>query len=164
VINADLALILHFGGRHDEAIRQCHATLELEPSFAYARFVLGLACLSAMRPAEGVKACAAAVELSRRSSLMLAALGFALGTAGERDSAREILGELAGRFPGPFVPHLRFALVHAGLRDREAALGALERAVEARSRFAVFLGVWPAFAGLRGDPRFDRLLERVGAG
>jgi DNA-binding winged helix-turn-helix (wHTH) protein/tetratricopeptide (TPR) repeat protein len=164
VINADLALVLHFGGRHEEAIRQCHRTLDLEPSFAYAHFALGLACVSAGRAADGVNACRAAVDLSQRSSLTLAALGSALAAAGDPGSARRILAELESRFPGPYVPRVRLALVHAALGDREAALRALEQAVEDRSRFVAFLGVWPAFAPIRREPRYERLLEGIGLG
>lgn len=162
VINADVALIFHFAGRHDEAIRQCQRTLELEPSFAYARYVHGLASVSAGRAADGIDACRAAVELSQRSSLTLSALGWAYGAAGEADSARKILAELEERFRRPHVPHARVALVHVGLGDVKKALDSLEHAAEERSRFVVFLGVWPAFARLRGEPRFEKLLTRIG--
>jgi DNA-binding winged helix-turn-helix (wHTH) protein/Tfp pilus assembly protein PilF len=164
VINADLALVLHFAERHEEAVRQCHRTLELEPGFAYAHFVLGLASASAGRAADAVRACRTAADLSQRSSLTLAALGSALAAAGDTGSARSILAELGTRFPAPRAPHVRLALVHAGLNDREAALVALEQAVEDRSRFVPFLGVWPAFAMLGSEPRFERLLERIGLG
>ena len=50
------------------------------------------------------------------------------------------------------------------LGDVEKALDALERGAEERSRFVVFAGVWPAFEVLRGEPRFARLLARMGLG
>jgi hypothetical protein len=56
----------------------------------------------------------------------------------------------------------RLALVHAGLGDNGRALEFLERAGEERSPRLVFLGVEPAFDGLREDPRFAALRRKLG--
>ncbi|MEM9597592.1 MAG: hypothetical protein AAGD06_25215 [Acidobacteriota bacterium] len=48
-----------------------------------------------------------------------------------------------------------------GLGDTEGALDELDLAIEDRSRFAVLLGVWPAFDPLRGNPRFPDLFRRL---
>ena len=53
------------------------------------------------------------------------------------------------------------ALVLAALGEHEATLDALRQACDEHARFAIFLGVWPVFDGLRGDPRFAALLRRI---
>jgi hypothetical protein len=54
------------------------------------------------------------------------------------------------------------ALVCAGLNETDAALTWLERAVEERSGSARYLKIDPRLAGLRDEPRYRKLMERVG--
>lgn len=54
------------------------------------------------------------------------------------------------------------ALIYAGLKDNDAALTWLGRAVDERSGSVRYLKVDPRLAGLRQDPRYRRLMERVG--
>jgi hypothetical protein len=52
--------------------------------------------------------------------------------------------------------------VHIGLGDTDRAFEWLQKAIEARDWQMGMLKVEPAFDGLRSDPRFAALLERVG--
>ena len=54
------------------------------------------------------------------------------------------------------------ALICAGLKDTDAALTWLERAVDERSGSVRYLKIDPRLAGLRHEPRFRELMERVG--
>ena len=60
--------------------------------------------------------------------------------------------------PSPF----RLAYVHLGLGDTDVAFEWFEKSVEARDWQLGMLKVEPAFDGLRSNPRFAALLERVG--
>lgn len=163
VINVDLGLILHFGRRHAEAAEQLRETLELEPDFPYAHFVSSLTLGGLGDHAGAVTAAQRAVALTgEENTAMLAILGRAWALAGDRTQAREVLAELARRRAGGFVPASRLALVEAALGDDEAAVASLEEAGEERSRFAVFIAVWSVFDTLRDEPRFQRLLTRLG--
>ena len=62
------------------------------------------------------------------------------------------------RDPSPF----RIAMVHIGLGDTDRAFEWLQKALEARDWQMSMLKVEPAFDGLRADPRFAALVERVG--
>ena len=59
------------------------------------------------------------------------------------------------------VPSYYFALVHAGLGDRDQALRWLERAYEERSTVVAYLLIDPRLAPLRDDPRFLALARRL---
>jgi len=52
--------------------------------------------------------------------------------------------------------------VHAALGDRDSAFALLEKGIEERDVWMVWLKVEPRFDPLRGDERFRGLLRRVG--
>lgn len=162
VINADHGLVLYFARRHEEAIAQFQRTLELDPRFAYARFGLALAYAATGRGEDAVREAEQAVEYSGGSSVNQAALGYALGVAGRGEEARRVLAGLEERARRSPVQAGAFGLVHLGVGDRDRALDSLRRAYEERSRFVVFLQVWPIYDPLRGDPRFAALVRDVG--
>ncbi len=162
VINSDLGLILYFARKHEEAVDQFGRTLELDPEFAYARFGLGLAYLELSLMERGVLETRDAVELSGGATSMLAALGYACAVAGRGDEAHGILRGLDEKSESEYVQSSRFALVLAGLGETQACLARLRSALEERSRFVMFLGVWPAFDRIRNEPGFREILVAAG--
>jgi hypothetical protein len=61
-----------------------------------------------------------------------------------------------------FVPPYNLATVYLGLGDSEKTLEWLEKAYQERDVHMVFLNVEPKWDSLRGSPRFQSLLHRVG--
>jgi hypothetical protein len=55
------------------------------------------------------------------------------------------------------------AIVHAQLGEHERAIDYLERLERAHLGSIAFIGVDPGLAGLRGNPRYEALLTRVGS-
>jgi hypothetical protein len=71
--------------------------------------------------------------------------------------------ELNKRSAGPQpVDAYDIAIDCAAVGDREQALRWLEKAIDARDHKSTLIGVEPIFDGLRSDPRFTVLLNRVG--
>ncbi len=62
------------------------------------------------------------------------------------------------RYVSPYL----FALVYAGLGDKDQTFAQLEKAFQDRSFFLIWLKVEPQFDSLRDDPRFQDLLRRIG--
>ena len=54
------------------------------------------------------------------------------------------------------------AQIEMGGGNPEGALALLEDGVAHRDSYAVFLKAWLSFKPLRGEPRFRRLLARIG--
>jgi hypothetical protein len=54
------------------------------------------------------------------------------------------------------------AILHAALEEKDKAFTLLETACEARYAWTVFLNVDPMADGLRSDPRFADLVQRIG--
>src|SRR5262252_2404623 len=60
-----------------------------------------------------------------------------------------------------YVPAIYEALIYTGLGNKDEAFRWMERAVEERTEYLVYLGVEPLADPLRNDPRFAELARRV---
>ncbi|MSU36639.1 MAG: hypothetical protein EXS36_16375 [Pedosphaera sp.] len=103
----------------------------------------------------------------RREAVVLAGLGYALARSGQKEVAAQILGELHERREDSerthqfFVSPFHLAFVYAGMGDNRQALDWLDKGFEERTFLMVKLKVHPAFDGLRNEPRFQALVERM---
>ncbi len=91
----------------------------------------------------------------------LAALGDTLARAGFVWEARSLLDELQAAAKTRWVPASAFAILNIGLGDHAAALTALETACDRREMVGG-LKVHPTYDPLRSEPRFQRMLQRIG--
>lgn len=159
---ARLARLLYIAGRLDEALASNGKVIEMAPGLPIAYDDRGRILLAQGAYSEAINALEKAVSLSGRSGRYLASLGYALGCIGKGDLARDILAELTAAFQQRHVESFDFALVHAGLGERDQAISWLERACATRDSHLPLLGVDPRLAGLMAEPRFEALLKSVG--
>lgn len=162
IIPSIRAYALHCAGLARDSERVAQQALEMNPDFMFANLVLGVNRLLHPDLGDGLPAIRKAAELSGDSPLLLGYLGYALGLSGRGEDARAVettLDELARH---RYVPDLARALVHHGIGDRERTLDALEAAVAARDSFLVTAQSGPTFAALHEEPRYRKLLARMG--
>jgi tetratricopeptide (TPR) repeat protein len=161
VINARLATMLYFARRYDEALSQALHTLDLDSTFFSAREEYALALLALGRCREVlafIENDPAALAISFRLLR-----GVAQARCGNKEAAIADLGRLrAETATGRYVPRYAFAVIHAALGNKEQALTELELALEEPAWELFTLPVKPDFDGYRSDPRFARLLTRIG--
>ena len=160
ISNSHLGWILYLGGRNDEAIAHCKRLLDVDPNFFPARRYLGLAYEQKGLYSEAIDQFQQGVKLSG-SPLMIALLGHAYAVSGRKVEARRILAELdqqKQRYVSPYT----IATIYAGLGEKDQAFKWLEKAVEDRDIWLMNLKVAPVLTSLRSDPRFERLLQRIG--
>jgi serine/threonine-protein kinase len=89
-----------------------------------------------------------------------AGVGAAHAAAGDTEAALRVVEELQAR--SGYVPAFYTAAIYAQLHDEATTLEWLERAYQERSETLLYLSVDPLVDSLRGDPRFDALLVRIG--
>jgi TolB-like protein/Flp pilus assembly protein TadD len=145
--------------RYQEAILGMRELITLEPTFAGAYWFLGLALGGQKLFDEAVAALERGAEITRRAPLFVGLLGLLHAHAGRREEAEEVLAEL-GR--SPECPQYVFALIYGALGDRTRGMDLLEAAVERHDDMVFLAKVDWRFDCLRDDPRFPRLLERMG--
>ncbi|PYR79904.1 MAG: hypothetical protein DMF86_02275 [Acidobacteria bacterium] len=163
VMNMSVAWALHFAGRMDETIRECHAIEEISPGNHEAGNML-MGCYEATGRFDE-----AAAIMRRQPSWGLPFDAEAHLAAWQRDGARgywlEHLAELE-RLPENVACTRAYGMIHTLTRlgRDDEALDWLERSVRERMGMSVFVNVDPNFEPLRGAPRFQALVRRIGIG
>jgi serine/threonine-protein kinase len=158
-LQANRALLDYFAGRYDQADHRLREVLKSDSTDVLAKWGLALVeeqqgrlddAIAILEPITGS-------SFNRKSSL-----AHVYAAAGKRARARSVLAELRAAAARKYVPSYWFALVHAGLGERDQALRYLERAYEERSTVLAYLRIDPRLASLRDDPRFVALARRLG--
>jgi len=161
IINANVAWCYYLARQYDQAIAQAQKALELDPNSAVAHGYLGQAYLEKGLYTEAL-AELRTVTLSDESPAYLAELANAYAVAGQREMALTALADLNKLAQRRYVSPYDFAFVYAGLGDKGKALDWLEKAYEERDDRLPNLQVHPRLQSLRSEPRFRRLVDRLG--
>lgn len=162
MVNTAVGLHLYYSGRYREAIAQERKAIELEPEFAFSRQDMARAYEGTAMYGEAVVELERAVQLSDRSPVMLAALGQAYGLASQKDRALAVLRELEDLSKRAYVSPFGMAAVHIGLGDYDESFRWLEAACDEHSPSLVYLRLHVWSDGIRSDPRFRKLEQRIG--
>jgi len=93
---------------------------------------------------------------------VLALLGHAYAVSGERNQALKTVEQLQELSGQRYVSSYSFAVVYAGLGEKDQAFQWLEKAYQDRADDLRQLKVDPLLDNLRSDQRFTDLLRRVG--
>ncbi len=161
VNNARLASVLFYAHRYNEAAAQSRRFIELDSTNVVGRVELGRADVQLGHCVEALTAFQRGPELPAPPFRGL--LGWAYARCGHRGQALAQLSHLdSERKQGQLVSHYDVAMIHAGLGDTERAFAELDSAYAERPWAMLLLRVDPAFDGLHADPRFERLVKRVG--
>ena len=159
---SNTATALYYSGQYDQAIEQCFEALEINPTFARSYEDLGRIYWKKGMRREAIRAYKRAVTYSGRSSLYAAELAHAYAATGRRKDALQLLKELTIQARKRYVSPYAFALVYTGMGNKDQAFAWLGRAYEERAGTLPFLKIKPEFASLRSNPRFHKLLSRMG--
>ena len=160
-IATDAGFVAFYGGRLAESRKLLNDALTMAPEVPAAHLWLGR-----VEQLEGNSAGAIAhyeaTGSLRTWAPTIAALGYVHGVRGSRALAREALDSLGALERRQYVSAYAFALVHAALGERDAAFAALNRAVDERTHWIVWLVRDKRWDPIRGDPRFAAVLRRTG--
>lgn len=161
-ITAHVAKVLYYCGDYEAAISRFRSILALVPTMDLAHGLLGLALCAQGDMAQGLFHLQRGAELTGRCDVSLGPLAHYLAQSGKVLQAEEIALELERRSAVRYVPATQIAMAWAGLGRVDEAFHALDRAAEEKDFFLTLLKIWAPLQGLRSDPRFAALLQRVG--
>src|SRR5438445_259177 len=164
VNNARLSSMLYYARRYNEALAQARRLLELDSiTFFQTRVEMARAYLQLGRCDDALVAIKQAPEQASGAAYFGGVLGWINARCGHPAQALAELNRFrAEARAGRYVSHYSLGIIHAALGESEQAFAQLDSAY-VEGAWAMFtLRVEPAFDGLRADPRFGRLLQKVG--
>jgi DNA-binding winged helix-turn-helix (wHTH) protein len=162
IVNTDLGFVLYYSRQYEAAIRQLQMVIEMSPEFPLAHFWLGRAYQESRLYEDAIAEFRRTEAVLHGWPVVKAATGYVQAVSGRTGEALAILGELKRLATERYVTPYGVALVHAALGEKDQALNWLDRALEDRSHWLVWLKLDPRLDTLRSDPRFKRLLLGVG--
>jgi tetratricopeptide (TPR) repeat protein len=161
IINADLGQNLWGARRYDEAIVQLRKTLEIDPTFYYAHYNLGIALQLKGDVPAAIAEYTKAQQLSD-DLFVKVLLAAAKAQSGDKDAAMQMLAELEELSQHRYVHAYWRTLLYLSLGNRDEAIRWLEQAIADHEGLIIALiKVDPLLDTLRGDPRFEGLVQKI---
>ncbi|HEX8459366.1 MAG TPA: winged helix-turn-helix domain-containing protein [Pyrinomonadaceae bacterium] len=161
-IRVQLGRIYYFMRQYEKAIEQCDEAIEIDPSFAPAHGIKGLAYVLMERYESAILALHKAADFMEGDPEGIALLGYAYGKCGRRREALAAVAELKARSKQRYTPPYLLAYVYSGLKEKGKAFEWLDNACSEHCFTLSLLKVDPIYDCLRSDARFSALLRRVG--
>jgi TolB-like protein/tetratricopeptide (TPR) repeat protein len=148
---------LYLAGRHQEGVNAGHRALLRDSTYAVTWYNLAQCHAALGHFDEAIRCARRAVGLSDAIGGRVI-LGCLYVRSGRMEEAREAFRRLEGEPTG----RVARARMHLALGEKGLALDMLERSLTDHEEDVATIRVDPAFRSLRGDPRFEAVLARVG--
>jgi TolB-like protein len=157
-----LGLVLVVARQSHRAVESCRTAVELAPGLWWLHWFFGTALLLDGQVEDALEQFSAVYERVRKP-LIVGGMALAAGLGGRRDLAQSLLAELEELALTEAAPASAFAMAYVGLGD-DRAFEWFDRAIDDRDAIATHLPSMPLYDSIRGDPRFDALLTKMGLG
>jgi eukaryotic-like serine/threonine-protein kinase len=158
IINRNVGDAFYLARQYDQAIEQYRKTLELPAANPVFHSSLGYAYLQKSMYKE-------ALAEFEKTPAGAVGLGYAYAVTGRRTEAQKALDQFNELSKKRYLPARNWAIVYAGLGEKDKAFEWLEKAYAERSLGGPFLTlgikVEPLYDPLRSDPRWIDLLRRM---
>ena len=157
-----LAMIRYYARDFDHALDETERALAVSPNYLLAIFVKGRILAAMGRYDEAIQNIKLALTPAENPG-WLAFLGITYAMAGRTVELSEVEARLrALEAEGTFVSIDNYAYIAADRGRLDEAFGLMDEAIERRMTNVLWLAVDPRADALRGDPRFDGLITRMG--
>ena len=162
IVTWNSAATFYYGRRYDDAIAQAKKAGQLDPSSHLPLGVMG-------RVYEQMGNYPATLDFHERflsqdegGKKVIAMLRRAYATDGEAGYWRTMLALETGGGGDGQKNKIRIAMIYGKLGERDKALSFLHKAFAEHNGDMIFLNIEPCYDPIRGDPRFQALVRRVG--
>jgi serine/threonine-protein kinase len=145
----------------DTAITLATKALELDATYYFSHWMLGLGYFLKGNLEKAVDAVERAARFSERNPWVLASLRNLYSRAGRSEEAAAVLKEIEQRAQSGYVAPGVFGIMCLGLGQVEQALDWYEKAIEDRDAIALYLATEPKLGRLRSHPRYQALRRKM---
>jgi len=158
-----VSIVLLYQRRYTEALSKADEALALDGAQPSSHVARSRALAGLRRFDEAVKADEEALRLSGGRVAVLGDLGRVYALMGRRQDADRVINQVSiPQRAGEPVDAVDAAYVQLANGQPDEGLTSLERAADARSDRILWLRVDPRVDAVRGNARFNRLVERIG--
>jgi eukaryotic-like serine/threonine-protein kinase len=154
--------LYYYARRYDQARDHLARAIEMNPTAEESYRVLGFVLAELGNLGEAERVLREATALPGPGTYAISALGYVLARAGRRTEAEAQLGELTKLAAHGYISPVAFAVIHTGLGNADAVLDWTEKAYQERRGWLAYLTVNPLLDSLKGNPRFEALIDRMG--
>ena len=154
-----------FARQYDDTVEHALKGIKLAPgimALTWAHMVAGWGYEQKAMFPDAIAHFQAAVKAMDADPMSVASLGHGFAVSGQKKPALEILSKLFERAKKEYISAYDIAIIYAGLGDRDQAFKWLDQASVDRSGYLVHVRWDPRLDYLHSDPRFERLLKRIG--
>ena len=160
-VGGTAAWVAYYAGDFRRAEEQLHIVLREDSAYGLGHLYLGRVYEATGKPDSAMAQYEATGPL-RTWVPTVSGRGYLLALVSRRAEARAVLARLDSMRQTTYVSALAVAIVHVAMREPDSAFVWLDRAVDERTNWLVWLNRDPRWKPLRGDPRFARLTHRLG--
>jgi serine/threonine-protein kinase len=162
IITANLSDDYFYQGKYDEALQYAKATVDMDPNFFLGHLSVGTVYEMKGNYTVALTEYQRVMELNDDPNY-LAYLAHLYAVSGKRDEALKTLEQMKQiANGGRYISHYGYAVVYAGLGNKDKAIEQLEQSFEERGPDFLYVAVDPFFKDLHSDPRFVDLMHRAG--
>jgi serine/threonine-protein kinase len=161
-IRRSLGWLQYYGHQLEPALDNLRRALTMNPTAEETHRLVGLVYMQQGKYDEAEASFKEALASSENDALAYAGLGHVAARRGQREQARAVLDELHRRAQTRYVSPVALTGLYVTLGEADAAFEWLEQAYRERRGWLAYLKIEPMLDGLRADPRFSRLVERMG--
>jgi len=149
--------------RYTDAIDVCLKAIDIDPNYPLLKMWLGLAYEHQSRYDEAIAEFEKALQLFECEPVAVGPLAHAHAMAGDQAEALGMLGDLLELAERRHVDAYAVAITYAALGQKDPAMKWLEKACNSRAGWFTYqVKSDPRLDWLRPDPRFDKVLQRMG--
>jgi tetratricopeptide (TPR) repeat protein len=153
--------VLHYSGKQADAERQLRIAIRTDSTFPVAHLYLGRV-LQFNGQLDSALAHFAAMGPLRAWVPTIAGEGYVYAQQGRREHAQQVLARLDSLSRTQYVTPYAVALVHAALGQSDSAFVWLNKAVDERTHWVLWLNRDRRWDPIRSDDRFRAIVRRVG--
>jgi tetratricopeptide (TPR) repeat protein len=161
-VHTTRAAAYYFGREYQRAVEECEKAEQLDPEYFMLHFIAGRAYMRLNDHAKAIAHLKQARTETGEMPLMDAALGLAYAVSGEMAETLKLAEAFQSAAKKRYIPPTYLGMLFAGLGDKDKAMAWLEKAFEERADGLTWLNVEPMLDEVRSDPRFAKLIRRIG--
>jgi eukaryotic-like serine/threonine-protein kinase len=160
-IRRSLGWLQYYARQYEPALDNLRRALAMNPTAEESHRLLGLVYMQQGLYDDAAASFREAIASSDYDVMAFAGLGHVAARRGQLDEARAVLNELHQRSRTHYVSPVALCGLHVTLGQADDAFEWLEQAYRERRGWLAYLKIEPLLDGLRNDPRFPRLVQRM---